>query len=92
MNTVLEFVGGVFALILIVIWVITIMDLFHRHLGAGKTAAWLLLVIIVPFLGAILYWALRTPPEAEVQRAYDDERAFRESAARRPADSSFFGP
>ena len=66
--------------------------LIKRHLGSGKTAAWLLIIIIVPFVGACLYWMLRRPDANEAQRLYDNERAMRESAHRRPVDSSYIGP
>jgi phospholipase D-like protein len=92
MSAFLEIVGGIFGLALIAIWVVTIVDLFRRHLGSGKTAAWLLIVIIVPFVGSCLYWILRKPEEGEAQRLYDNERAMRESAHRRPVDSSYIGP
>lgn len=92
MSVFLDVVGGIFAIALLVIWVITIMDVFHRRLGAGKTAAWLLMVILLPFVGSVVYWVLRKPPADEVQRQYDDERALRESARARPVDSGFFGP
>jgi len=46
---------------LIVVWAITVADIVRRHLGAQRTAAWLLIVLIVPFIGAALYWARRQP-------------------------------
>jgi uncharacterized membrane protein YhaH (DUF805 family) len=92
MSVFLEFMGGVLALVLLAVWVITISDVFHRRLGAAKTSAWVLLIILLPFVGSIAYWIMRKPPETEVQRLYDDERALRESAARRPVDSGYFGP
>ena len=42
----------------------TIADLVRRHLGTKRTVAWLLIVLILPLLGAGLYWVLRGP-EAE---------------------------
>jgi hypothetical protein len=43
---------------------VTISGLVRRHLGTSRTVAWLLIVLIVPLLGAALYWVLRGP-EAE---------------------------
>lgn len=81
--------GGVFGLILLVIWVVTIADIVRSHLGAAKTSAWILIVLIVPFLGALLYWlVLRQPTEDEKQRQIDHERAMRESDHRAPFDST----
>jgi hypothetical protein len=44
---------------LVVIWVFTVVDLFSRHLDRRHTIAWLLIVILLPFAGALLYWVLR---------------------------------
>ena len=50
---------GVLAVLLAVVWLVTISDLVRRHLGTQRTVAWLLLVLILPFAGAALYWILR---------------------------------
>src|SRR3954470_21563619 len=87
-----QVLGGIFGVALLAIWGITVWDIVRSRLGAGKTAAWLLIVIIVPFIGALLYWVLRKPQDDEVQRQYDNEIAMRESRQHRPADSSYYGP
>jgi hypothetical protein len=89
----LQAVGGLLGLILLVIWVLTIADIVRSHLGAAKTSAWILIVLIVPFLGALLYWfVLREPSETEVQRRIDNERSTRESAQHAPFDSTSIRP
>ena len=55
---------GAIAVVAAVVWLVTISDLVRRHLGTTRTVTWLLIVLIVPLLGAALYWALRGP-EAE---------------------------
>jgi uncharacterized integral membrane protein len=92
MSLFLEIVGGIFAIVLLAVWIVTIVDIFQSKLGAGKTAAWLLIVILLPFVGSIFYWVMRKPPADEAQRQYDNERALRESAHRRPVDSGYYGP
>lgn len=87
-----QVVGGVLGLVLLAIWGITVWDIVKSHLGAGKTAAWLIIVILLPFIGALLYWILRKPQGDEVQRQYDNEIAMRESRRHRPADSGSYGP
>jgi hypothetical protein len=62
------------------LWIVSAFDLFKRRLGAGPTAAWLLVIILFPFAGAIVYWALRKPPRDEVQRAFDTEQEIRRGA------------
>ena len=87
-----EIVGGFLGFIVLVIWVLTIVDIVRRHLGAAKTAAWILIIIIVPFVGALLYWIMRKPTADEVQRQVDNERAMRDSAHNRPFDSTSIAP
>jgi hypothetical protein len=86
------FIGGVFGLILLAIWVITIIDMVGRHLGAGKTAAWLVIVLLLPFVGSLLYWILRKPTAEEIQRQVDGERALRDAARARDFDTTSIGP
>jgi Phospholipase_D-nuclease N-terminal len=71
-------------ILLLIVWAVTAVDIFRRHLGPGKTAAWLLLALIVPLVGAVLYWALRRPSRAEVQAQYDADLAVHEELRRRP--------
>jgi hypothetical protein len=50
--------------LLVIVWLITVVDIARRHLDARHTAGWLLLVILVPFAGALWYWVLRRSPDA----------------------------
>jgi hypothetical protein len=43
----------------VVVWAFTVVDLFSRHLDRRRTLAWLLIVILLPFAGALLYWVMR---------------------------------
>jgi ABC-type transport system involved in cytochrome bd biosynthesis fused ATPase/permease subunit len=92
MNALLEVLGGILVVVLLVVACLTIRDIFRRGLGMGKTSAWLLIVILVPLLGAIAYWVTRKSSPDEVERVYDNERALRESAQRRPVDNTYLGP
>ena len=44
---------------LLVVWAFTVADIFRRNLDRRHTLAWLLIVILLPFAGALLYWVLR---------------------------------
>jgi hypothetical protein len=68
---------------LVIVWVITIVDIIRRHLGAKMTTAWLLIVLILPFLGALLYWVLRKPEAGELERTAEAQASLREEAERR---------
>jgi drug/metabolite transporter (DMT)-like permease len=71
---------GVLAVLAAFIWIVTLFDLFRRHLPTGTTVAWLLIVLILPFVGALAYWAMRKTPADEVERALDTERDIRRGA------------
>jgi hypothetical protein len=85
------FVGGVLGVILLVVVVITLADIFRRHMGAGPSAGWAIIVLLLPFIGSAVYWARREPSRDEVEYQAESERAMRESARRRPFDSTGMG-
>jgi type VI protein secretion system component VasK len=70
--------------LLLIVWLFTVVDLVRRHLGAKQTAAWLLIVTILPFAGAIAYWAMRKPSQEEFTDTAEAQQALREEARRRP--------
>ena len=80
-------VWGILGFLLLIVWVITVVDLFRRRLSGGTTALWLLAIIILPYVGAIAYWALRKPPEGEAERIAAAEAALR-NEPRPPVDGS----
>lgn len=86
----MSFIWWMLAVAVAIVWAISLFDIFRRHLGAQRTAAWVLLVIILPIVGSLIYWALRKPEAGDAQRAADAERARREQAQRRPFDSTGF--
>jgi len=60
----------VFILIpLLVVWTIGLVDIFRRDLPRGRKAAWILVVLLLPVVGTIVYFVLRKPTEAEIKRA-----------------------
>ena len=58
-------------------WVITIVDVFKRHYSGWTTVGWIALIIVLPFIGSLIYWAVRKPTQHEVE-----EQAFAEAALR----------
>jgi Phospholipase_D-nuclease N-terminal len=74
-----------------IMWGIGIVDIVRRHLGAKKTVAWLLIVLILPVLGTILYWVLREPDAGDLERVEAAQRSQRQSRHDQPSDSTGFG-
>jgi hypothetical protein len=81
-------IGITIGIALLIVWGITVADIIRRPLSTGQTVAWLLIVLIVPFLGAILYWVMRKPGPDEAAQTEAAMRSRREDAARRPFDST----
>ena len=48
------------ALTVVIVWVFSLADLFSRHLDRRQTLAWLLIIVLLPIAGAILYWVVRS--------------------------------
>ncbi len=47
-----------FGVIIVALWVFTIVDIVRRRHSrtSGQTAAWILLVLIIPVIGTIIYF------------------------------------
>jgi uncharacterized membrane protein len=60
----------VFILIpLIVAWLCGIVDIVRRDMGRSAKAAWILLVVLLPVVGTIVYFVLRKPTDEEIEAA-----------------------
>ena len=68
---------GTIGVLILIVWAITIFDIFRRHLGGKQTTLWLVLVIILPFIGALIYWIVRKPSTDEVEHYAEVEHEFR---------------
>ena len=54
----------ILAILLIALWVRTIIDIIKNQdyrFRAGNQVVWLIVVILVPFVGVPLYWILGAP-------------------------------
>jgi hypothetical protein len=47
------------SVVLVAVWAFTLADILRRGLDRRQLLAWILIVILLPFLGALLYWVLR---------------------------------
>jgi Phospholipase_D-nuclease N-terminal len=60
----------VFILIpLIIVWVLGVADIIRRPMSGRARAGWLLVVILLPFIGTLIYFLTRKPTEEEIRRA-----------------------
>jgi len=81
----------IIAVAVLVAWLLGIVDIFRRHLDAKHTVAWLLLVLILPIVGTILYWVLRPPDPGDLERTEAAQRDRRQDRHDKPFDSTGFG-
>ena len=52
---------------LLVVWVVGIVDIVRRDLPPGTKAGWILIVLLLPFVGTLAYFLLRKPTPEEVR-------------------------
>jgi hypothetical protein len=63
--------------------VLSAIDIFRRRLSAGATIGWLVLIVVLPLIGSIIYWAVRKPSAEEVEHAYEAQADMRRDAPMR---------
>jgi len=85
------FIWIVIATAVAVVWVLGIVDIVKRRLDGKRTVAWLLIVLLLPILGTILYWVLREPDPGELRRAEAAQRELRHQRHDQPFDSTGLG-
>jgi uncharacterized membrane protein YhaH (DUF805 family) len=73
------------AIAVMIIWAITIGDIVRRRLDVKRTAGWILLVVLVPVLGSLVYWALRKPTADELQQGLGARADLPHERARPPS-------
>jgi hypothetical protein len=78
----------IIGILLLIVWALSVVDIFRRHYSAWTTVGYLALVVIVPFVGSMIYWAVRKPTSGEVERAYLGQAEMRRSVESRPFDST----
>ncbi|HEY6890048.1 MAG TPA: PLDc N-terminal domain-containing protein [Solirubrobacter sp.] len=74
--------------IVVVIVALTLYDMFRHHLGGGRTALWCLLIVVLPVIGSLIWWAARKPIAGEVEATRMVEAELRAQNQRRPADGT----
>jgi len=65
------------AIVVVMAVVFSAVDIFRRRLSVGATVGWLILIVVLPLIGSIIYWAVRKPTPDEFQHAYEAEADLR---------------
>ena len=80
-------IWGIIGIALLIVWVLTIVDIFRRPTDTKHKVAWLLLVVLLPFVGAIAYWVMRKPDAGDLEHTYEAQQALHHEASHTPFDS-----
>jgi hypothetical protein len=78
----------IFSVLILIVWVFTLVDIFRRGYSGWTMLGYIALIIVLPFIGSVIYWAVRKPTAAEAERAYLAETDMRRSTASSPIDRS----
>ena len=54
----MPFFGGVFGLVILVLDIVAIVDCVQRSMDTGMKVLWIVLIILLPIIGLILYFLL----------------------------------
>ena len=68
---------------MVVLWIFVLIDLFRRKdLEWWQVALWLLLIVLLPFFGALIYIAARPvlQEDIELQQELNEQKGYREAA------------
>ena len=52
-----------------VVWALGIVDIVRRPLSPAQTAGWILVVVLLPLIGTLIYFLPRKPTEEEMRHA-----------------------
>jgi hypothetical protein len=82
------FLQATFAALLVIpvviLWVAAVVDVFRHGYSGLKIAALLVLILIVPILGPILYFVFRPREPVSAEEVYLAQESMRQEAAGRP--------
>jgi uncharacterized membrane protein YhaH (DUF805 family) len=90
-DAVMSLLAIILVILVVVVWAITIADIIRRHYPTGTTIGWIALVVILPLVGSIVWWATRKPEPGEAEEQYLAQASRRHDAASRPFDSTGTG-
>ena len=61
---------------IVILWITALFDLVgHPAISGGKKAAWAVLIVFVPIVGALIYFGLRPKRESPTGPSEDEKRA-----------------
>lgn len=74
----------------IILWIVAVADVIRRGGSGLKIAAMLVLILVVPILGPLLYFVFRRPEPVSADAVHMAQEDLRREAARRPVGGTGF--
>jgi hypothetical protein len=84
-----EFFWFLVIAVLIIVAVITIVDAVRQKNGGWSMAGWVLLIVILPAIGCLIYWITRDYTSDDVEQAFLADQDRRYETAHKPIDGEF---
>ena len=76
----------------ILLWGCALWDLIRSDRSGWAIVGWMLLILLLPIIGPMTYFALRKPTRSEVDQKYLADRELQRAAAARPVGGPGLGP
>ena len=76
----------------ILLWGCALWDLIKGQYHGFAIVGWMVVILVLPILGPMIYFAVRRPTSHEVDEKYLADRALLQEAASRPVGGPGLGP
>ena len=52
------------------VWVLSVIDIVRQRYSGWTTAGWLVLIVVLPIVGSVVYWFVRKPTREDAEQQY----------------------
>jgi hypothetical protein len=91
-----DFLRSVFIVLVvtpfILLWGCALWDLIRSHHSGWAIVGWMVVILVIPILGPMIYFAVRKPTRHEADEKYLADRALQQERAARPVGGPGLGP
>jgi hypothetical protein len=91
-----DFLSDFFLILLatpfILLWGCALWDLIKSDRSGWGIVGWMLLILVLPIVGPMIYFAVRKPTRQDVDAKYLADRELQRAAAARPVGGPGLGP
>ena len=76
----------------ILLWGCALLDLIRGDHSGWAIVGWMVVILVIPIIGPMIYFAMRKPTRSEVDEKYLADRDLQRAAAARPVGGPGLGP